>query len=233
MARVETRRRISVIIPVYNEEKTISRLQESLQPIKNRCEILFVDGGSTDKTLSLISKEFTVLHSPKGRANQMNCGASESTGEVLFFLHCDSEIPPTALEEIEFVLENYEAGCFGIAFHSSNFWMKCCQHISNHRIKDRKVMFGDQGIFVNRKLFFEAGMFPDIPIMEDYRFSLNLKEMKVRLGMTKNRIYTSDRRFSGSSIRKLKLMWQMNRLRAMYRRGVAIEEIHELYSDIR
>ena len=230
---METMKNISVIIPVYNEEKTICRLQESLQPIKNRCEILFVDGGSLDKTLSLISQEFTILHSPKGRANQMNCGARSSTGQALFFLHCDSEIPPTALEEIECVLKDYQAGCFGIAFRSSNFWMKCCQHISNHRIKDRKVMFGDQGIFVKRKLFFEAGMFPDLPVMEDYRFSLNLKEMKVRLGMTKSRIYTSDRRFSGSSIRKLKLMWQMNRLRAMYRRGVPIEKIHEMYSDIR
>jgi rSAM/selenodomain-associated transferase 2 len=230
---LETRKKISVIIPVYNEEKTVCRLQESLQPIKNRCEILFVDGGSLDKTLSLISQEFNVLYSLKGRANQMNYGACRSTGEVLFFLHCDSEIPPTALEEIEFVLETYQAGCFGIAFHSSNVWMKCCQHISNHRIKDRKVMFGDQGIFVERKLFFEAGMFPNLPIMEDYRFSLKLKEMKVRLGMTKSRIFTSDRRFSGSNVRNLKLMWKMNRLRAMYRRGVPIEEIHEMYQDIR
>ena len=51
----------------------------------------------------------------------MNKGAEESSGDVLFFLHCDSEVPPTALEEIETVMKKYRAGCFGIAFHSYNF----------------------------------------------------------------------------------------------------------------
>ena len=56
-------------------------------------------------------------------------------------------------------------------------------------------MFGDQGIFIDRELFFEAGGFPEIPIMEDYQFSLTLKKMHVKLGMADRRIYTSDRRF--------------------------------------
>lgn len=94
-------------------------------------------------------------------------------------------------------------------------------------------MFGDQGIFVERELFFEVGMFPDIPIMEDYQFSLNLKEKKIRIGMTKSRIYTSDRRFGGNAIQKLNVMWKMNRLRAMYRKGITIEKIAEEYKDIR
>ena len=63
--------------------------------------------------------------------------------------------------------------------------MFTCRVISNHRIKDRKVMFGDQGIFIDRELFFQAGKFPAIPVMEDYQFSLTLKEMGVRLGLAK------------------------------------------------
>lgn len=111
--------------------------------------------------------------------------------------------------------------------------MWTCRVISNHRIKDRKVMFGDQGIFIDRELFFEAGMFPNLPIMEDYQFSLTLKEMGVKLGIAKHRIYTSDRRFPQKTIPKLKVMWKMNRLRKMYRDGVPIDRISKMYRDVR
>lgn len=224
---------VSIIIPTYNEETTIERLLETLEPLKGRCEILFVDGGSTDRTLKLLNGEYPVIFSEKGRAKQMNRGAMASHGEVLFFLHCDSEVPANALEEIERVMQNHRAGCFGIAFHSYNCFMFTCRVISNHRVKDRKVMFGDQGIFVERELFMEAGMFPDMPILEDYQFSITLKEKGIRLGMTRSRIYTSDRRFQGNTVEKLKLMWLMNRLRAMYRDGVPVEEIARLYGDVR
>lgn len=225
--------KISVIIPTYNEEKTIEKLMQTLEPIKGRCEILFVDGGSTDRTLELLGDKYPVLRAEKGRAKQMNSGAEKSTGDVLFFLHCDSELPKTALEDIETVMKKHRAGCFGIAFHSNHFFMWTCRLISNSRVFDRKVMFGDQGIFLERELFFKAGMFPEIPIMEDYQFSLTLKEMNVKLGMAKHRIYTSDRRFKGNTIEKLRIMWKMNRLRAMYRDGVSIEKIAELYKDVR
>lgn len=223
--------KVSIIIPVYNEEKTIRRLLRTLEPVKEKAEILFVDGGSTDRTLRLIPEGYTVLQGEKGRARQMNLGAEKSSGDVLFFLHCDSEIPSDAIEQIEAVMRKYRVGCFGIAFHSKNIWMKCCQVISNHRIKDRKVIFGDQGIFIRRKLFFEIGGFPDLPIMEDYQFSLTLKEKGVRIGIAGKRIYTSDRRFKRG--RRLQVMWKMNRLRAMYRRGVDIGKIADLYRDVR
>lgn len=223
--------KISIIIPIYNEEKTIEAFLKTLEPVKEKAELIFVDGGSSDRTLALIPETYTVLHGPKGRAKQMNLGAANSGGSVLFFLHCDSELPEDAIEQIETVMERYSVGCFGIAFHSKNIWMKCCQAISNHRIKDRKVMFGDQGIFIRRSLFFEIGGFPELPIMEDYQFSLTLKEMGVKIGIAKKRIYTSDRRFAEGG--RLRVMWKMNRLRAMYRRGVDIEEISGLYRDIR
>mgnify|MGYP000745949195 CR=1 FL=1 len=211
----------------------LGMLQDQLEPLKEKCEILLVDGGSTDGTLEKIRPWVKLLHSEKGRARQMNLGAENSNGEILFFLHCDSELPPHPLAQIRRVMQKYRAGCFGIAFHSRNFFMFTCRVISNHRVKDRKIMFGDQGIFLERSLFFEAGMFPEIPIMEDYQFSLTLKEMGIRLGMTRKRIYTSDRRFPAGTVPKLRLMWKMNRLRKMYRARVPIEQIARLYRDAR
>ena len=225
--------KISIIIPIYNESRTIEKMQTQLLPLRGKCEILFVDGGSTDDTLEKISPRFQVIRSEKGRAWQMNKGAEQSTGDILFFLHCDSELPDHPLERMRKVMRDYRAGCFGIAFHSRNFFMFTCRVISNHRIKDRKVMFGDQGIFLDRDLFFEAGRFPEIPIMEDYQFSLTLKEMGVKLGMADRRIYTSDRRFPKGTIPKLKLMWRMNRLRKMYRDQEDIEKIAQMYRDVR
>lgn len=225
--------RISIIVPVYNERKTIISMQDQLRPLKNCCEIIFVDGGSKDGTLEMISDEFTVLSAPKSRAAQMNMGAMASCGDILFFLHCDSELPPHPIEEIRKVMKDYQVGCFGIKFRSRNFFMFTCRIISNHRIRDRKVMFGDQGIFINRELFFDMGMFPDIPIMEDYQFSLNLKKRNISIGMTKKRIITSDRRFPEGTLPKLRLMWKMNRLRKMYRDKVKIDEIADRYQDIR
>lgn len=225
--------KISVIVPTYNEAKTIESLQQQLKPYSGKCEIIFVDGGSTDGTAEKIDSCFRVIKTGKGRAGQMNAGAQASTGDVLFFLHCDSELPPRFPARIRKVMRDHPAGCFGIAFHSFNFFMFTCRVISNHRIKDRKVMFGDQGIFVERELFFEAGMFPDMPIMEDYQFSLTLKEMGVKLGMADRRIYTSGRRFPKGTVPKLKLMWKMNRLRKMYRDGIPAEKLAKLYPDIR
>lgn len=230
---------ISVIIPTYNESSTIRRFAEVIEPLrKSGAEIIFVDGGSSDGTISLIPDDrgYRILSSPKkGRAQQMNHAADCSHGEILFFLHCDTEqIPEDAEAEIRHVMSRFDAGCFGIDFlKKDSFFMWTCKWISNHRVKDRKVMFGDQGIFLKRELFYSAGKYPELPIMEDYQFSLTLKLMQVRLGMTKKRIFTSARRFQGGTVRKLRLMWQMNRLRAAYRRGVPADEIAKAYRDIR
>lgn len=225
--------KISIIVPTYNEEKTIRTIQNQLLPLKDKCEIIFVDGGSSDRTLEMMHPAFRVIRSGKGRAVQMNTGAKESNGDVLFFLHCDSELPRKPLEQIREVMTNHHAGCFGIAFRSKQFFLLTCRVVSNMRVFDRKVMFGDQGMFMDRELFFEAGMFPEIPIMEDYQLSLTLKAMKVKFGMAKRRIYTSDRRFPKEMIPKLDVMWKMNRLRKKYRDGVAIKEISDMYRDIR
>ena len=220
--------KISIIIPCYKEGDTLSNMEEQLRPYKKQAEILFADGGENH-----FSGEYKVVPCPKGRAKQMNTAAKVASGDILFFLHCDSILPKGFLEEIREALRKTPVACFGIRFKPFSPLMTICSFISNHRVYDRKVMFGDQGIFLGRELFFEMGGFPDIPLMEDYQFSLNLKSRGIPMGLCKKRLITSERRFSGSFFHKLSIMWKMNRLRARYRKGEDIDALAKEYRDIR
>ena len=220
--------KISIIIPCYKEGDTLSNMEEQLRPYKKQAEILFADGGENH-----FSGEYKVVPCQKGRAKQMNTVAKVASGDILFFLHCDSILPKGFLEEIREALRKTPVACFGIRFKPSSPLMTICSFISNHRVYDRKVMFGDQGIFLGRELFFQMGGFPDIPLMEDYQFSLNLKSRGIPMGLCKKRLITSERRFSGSFFHKLSIMWKMNRLRARYRKGEDIDALAKEYRDIR
>lgn len=227
--------KVSVIVPVFNEEKTIGSFLKNLEDITKKAEVIFVDGGSSDSTVSMLKSSLTrnsrLIESSKGRAHQMNEGAKVASGEALMFLHADCIPPKNVVQEVRRVLAYANWGCFGVKFDDSDPLMKICQIISNNRIRDRKVVFGDQGIFIKKDLFDEIGGFPEIPIMEDYQLSLTLKERGEKIGVAKGLITTSSRRYHEGG--KLAVMWKMNRLRKAYRDGVPIEEISAAYADIR
>lgn len=225
-------KKISVIIPIYNEAEQIIKLQHELKKLSD-CEIIFADGGSMDNTLSLIEKQYTVVQTKKGRAFQMNEGARQSSGAILFFLHADSMLPRNAAEKIRMSMQCYRFGCFRISFTTRNLFFTVCAFMSNVRARVLKIPFGDQGIFVERNVFFENGGYPELPIMEDYQFSRNMKRKKEKLGVAKAQIITSARRYGNSFLSQLRTARQMFYLRFLYRCGKNIEEIAAQYKDIR
>lgn len=226
-------RAISIIVPILNERLTIESLQEQLLPSTRCAEIILVDGGSTDGTLDLIDPTFSLVRSDRGRSRQMNAGASIARGETLFFLHGDSILPPHPLEAINEVMRDHRAGCFGVRFDDPRLLMRINGYMSNRRVRTSGIMFGDQGIFIERNLFIKVGMFRDLPIMEDYQLSLDLRTLGEKVGMTKEPITTSTRRYPRSPIGTLRLMAHMHRLRRMYREGVDPYELAKLYKDVR
>lgn len=224
--------KISVIVPIYNEEKKANRLMEELKKFKNS-EIILVDGESTDNSYEILSKEFNVIRTKKGRSNQLNSGSKHASGDILFFLHADSLLPPDPEREIKEVIKKNLVGIFGIRFDRELFMLKVCEIRSMQRVKYTKIMFGDQGIFIFKNLFNEVGGFPNIPIMEDYQFSLELRKKKINIGITKNRIITSARRFGNTNMSVFKMNLKMYNLRRLYRKGVDAKEILKSYRDER
>ena len=224
---------VSVIIPVYNESKGIGALFEALKPLESRCEIIFVDGGSSDGTAKhLEEKGGVVIHSPKGRANQMNRGAFEASGDILWFLHADSIPPSNAISQIYDVLgKGYRIGCFPLRFSSNHPFMFIHALMSNQRVRVLNIAFGDQGIFLQKSLFKELGGFAPIPLMEDYKLSMDARKAGHKIGMAAGTIVTSARRYQANG--RLKTMWQMQVLQHRFRRGDDIEEIAHAYNNMK
>lgn len=220
---------ISVIIPVYNEIGVVEEFLEDIEKFRNKCEILFVDGGSTDGTDEKIKENFDLVYSKKkGRANQMNYGAEKTGGKILFFLHVDSLLEIDALEDIErAVEEGSKVGCFRISFNTSNLLMKICGFMSNLRVRLRNIAFGDQGIFIEREYFNSLGGYRGIPLMEDYQLSIDIKNDGEKIRLLDSKILSSDRRFRENG--RLRTMARMQRLQWMYRRGKDVDEIANLY----
>lgn len=223
---------ISIIIPAYNEEAALPSLLAQLDSIRNDCEIIFVDGGSSDQTAHMIKEAGYPCHQEKGRGRQLNEGARHAHGDILFFLHCDSIIPHDALSQIREILDRNDAGFFGIKFDTHEWVMKVCGRQSNRRAKYRQIPFGDQGIFLRSNIFWKVGGFPEIPLMEDYEFSLRLRKRKIRFGQTRDPIITSARRYGKGFFHQLKVMYQMHELRYLYRHGHTPEKLKKRYEKI-
>lgn len=223
--------KITLIVPIYNESKTIGSMLSQLEALPGDWEILFADGGSTDDTLEQIGTRFRVLQCPKGRANQMNFAAEQAQSDILWFVHCDSRLPPDAHSQIGRAVEGGATwGCFHIGFDYDGPFMGCNTYFSNRRAR-RGIAFGDQGIWVRRQRFQEMGGFPPLPIMEDYEFSRRMKAAKIPITQLPGRIITSGRRYRGSF--PLLTMWRMFWLRCLYRGGMDIQQIARRYRDIR
>ncbi|CAN5474331.1 TIGR04283 family arsenosugar biosynthesis glycosyltransferase [soil metagenome] len=163
--------KISVIIPVYNEENTIVRLLNHLRihGCSYNLEIVVVDGGSEDSTVDKVRNQgINCICSKKGRAFQMNTGVKHSNGEILYFVHADS-IPPLTFpaDILNAVTEGYEAGCYRFKFDSERPLLKINSYFTRFdRLMSRG---GDQTLFITRSLFDKLGGYKeDYVIMEDF-----------------------------------------------------------------
>jgi rSAM/selenodomain-associated transferase 2 len=169
---------VSIVVPVLNEAELIRAFLPHLRAVAPGAEIVVVDGESDDGTAELSAGlADRVLKVSRGRARQMNAGASVARGEVFWFLHADSLIPPNALEEIARSLrdDSNAGGCFRLRLPGLEWIYRVSDSLGNLGVHIFGFALGDHGIFCRRRAFRSAGGFPEIPLMEDAEFYQSLR----------------------------------------------------------
>ena len=220
--------KISIVIPVLNEEKNLPDALKSLQLFRHlNHEIVVVDGGSKDNSLVLAHDGAdVVIVSKPGRAVQMNDGAAVATGDVFLFLHADTILPDNAVHLISALSDELFWGYFAVRLSGQNIIFRLIEWMMSRRSRLSSIATGDQAIFIERHLFDRVGGFPEIALMEDVEISRRLKNIIAPVCL-KSPVLTSSRRWETNGIvATVLLMWK---LRLFYFFGVSPEKLSQLY----
>ena len=223
-------RRISVVIPALNEEAALGRTLRRLQQLRaDGHEVIVVDGGSDDGTVRVAGRVVDhVLVSTRGRARQMNVGASVAVGDVLWFVHADTLAPAGAADAILGGLgrSGRRWGRFDVRLSGHQRALRVVETLMNLRSRLSGIATGDQAIFVERELFRTIGGFADVPLMEDVALCRALAPSGRPLNL-REAVVTSSRRWECSGIvATIVLMWG---LRLGYALGVSPARLARFY----
>jgi len=233
---------ISVIIPTLNEERTIMATLAHTAAL-GFDELIVVDGGSLDQTPVLVESyrrrtqspaqsPVRLVTAPCGRARQMNEGAKASGGEILLFLHADTQLPDDAKTMIDTTLADQRmvGGRFDVRFDRPSMWGTIISRMMNWRSRLSGIATGDQALFVRRPIFEQMGGFADMPLMEDIEFSRRLKRKGATAALTAT-VTTSFRRWEQHGpLRTIILMWT---IRFLYWVGISPSHLVEWYKAVR
>jgi rSAM/selenodomain-associated transferase 2 len=221
---------ISIIIPTLNEAANIGNLIHYLKQNADASlkEIIVVDAQSGDNTEGVaLAAGAQVLRSTKrSRAAQMNMGAKEATGDVLYFIHADCYPPKTYLADIQrFMSEGFPMGCYRYRFDSNKFMLKINAFFT--RFEKLWCRGGDETFYIKRSIFDTLGGYNEhFVIMEEYDFIRRASE-KHALKIMPSKVIVSARKYETNSWLKVQLA-NFTVFR-MYAKGKAPEDMAQAY----
>jgi len=202
--------KFSIIIPTYNEADQIAKTIKIVQDANEQyqIEIIVADGGSTDDTINVAQQcGATVVRSErKGRAAQMNKGASVAKHNMLYFLHADSIPPNNFTTQILRAYKNgAKSGCFRLAFDYEHWFLKANAWFTRFNVN--AVRFGDQSLFVTKEVFQKSGGFrEDLLMMEDQEIIHRIKKYG-RFKVMNDYVTTSARKYLDNGIYRLQAIF--------------------------
>ncbi|MCT0224917.1 TIGR04283 family arsenosugar biosynthesis glycosyltransferase [Synechococcus sp. CS-1328] len=221
--------RLSVIIPLLNEARAVRQFGAAWQTMAaSGAEVLLVDGGSEDGTLVLIQQlGLQVVAAERGRGRQLQAGAERSRGEILLFLHADTQLPADGLELVRRSLHSPHCwGRFDVRIDGQQRMLAVVAWAMNLRSRLSGIATGDQAMFMTREAYRQSGGFTPQPLMEDVDLSARLKALAPPVCL-KAQVTTSGRRWERNGVvRTILLMWS---LRLAYRLGVPASTLARLY----
>jgi len=165
--------RFSVVIPTLDEAATVAGTIAAARAVLPDAEVIVADAGSGDGTAQAAAAAGArVLQAPGARAEAMNAGAAAASGDVLVFLHADTNLPAGAGTAIDAALRRAGAGAFRIGFDRPR---PLVERVVNARSRLLGIVYGDQALFVSREAFERVGGYRPLPIMEDRDLAARLR----------------------------------------------------------
>ncbi len=219
---------ISIIIPVLNEAEIIRSTLQKLQH-SSTLEIILVDGGSKDNTVNIAQElGFKVVTVTGGRSAQMNAGANIAQGNILLFLHVDTQLPRNFNFLVKQTLNQPQviAGAFELAIDGREKSLRLVEILVRLRSHLFSLPYGDQAIFTTKQAFVEIGGFANLPIMEDFELIQRLKR-RGKIAIAPAAVTTSGRRWQKLGVGKTTLINQL--IIVGYYLGVSPAKLSKFY----
>jgi hypothetical protein len=187
---------LSVVIPTLNEAEYLGATLERVLT-GEEVEVIVADGGSDDTTRDVAAVAgATVLPVDGGRAAQQNAGAAQAKGRHLLFLHADTLLPEDYEAAVRRALDDPRtvAGAFRFGSSATGLSMRLVEWGTNLRSSFFGWPYGDQGLFIEKRVFNELGGFAPLPIMEDFELVRRLRR-RGRVVTVRESVITSARRW--------------------------------------